>query len=90
VRSIHDILLAITSQCRILSLQYSHTAANLERLTDSEVIKFSAGGFRDFTRSPPRTRPCGAKSSSTNDAVLEMLGRLSEDLTALQSGHPYA
>ena len=49
------------------------------------MIKFSAGGFRDFTRiaaSDPRR--CGATSSCNNkEAVLEMLGRFSEDLSLL-------
>ncbi len=62
-----------------------NTAAHLERVTAKEVIKFSAGGFRDFTRiaasDPTMWRDVFLNNK---EAVLEMLGRFSEDLTALQ------
>jgi len=61
------------------------TAADLETVTESEVMKFSAGGFRDFTRiaasDPTMWRDVFLNNK---EAVLEMLGRFSEDLTALQ------
>lgn len=61
------------------------TAADLEEVTQSEVIKFSAGGFRDFTRiaasDPTMWRDIFLHNK---DAVLEMLGRFNEDLAALQ------
>jgi cyclohexadieny/prephenate dehydrogenase len=61
------------------------TASDLETVTRSEVIKYSAGGFRDFTRiaasDPTMWRDVFLNNK---DAVLEMLGRFSEDLTALQ------
>ena len=61
------------------------TAADLEEVTSSEVIKYSAGGFRDFTRiaasDPTMWRDVFLNNK---DAVLEMLGRFSEDLSALQ------
>ncbi|MBI3275897.1 MAG: prephenate dehydrogenase/arogenate dehydrogenase family protein, partial [Methylocystis sp.] len=61
------------------------TAADLEEVTQSEVIKFSASGFRDFTRiaasDPTMWRDIFLNNK---DAVLEMLGRFDEDLTALQ------
>jgi cyclohexadieny/prephenate dehydrogenase len=61
------------------------TAADLETVTQSEVIKFSAGGFRDFTRiaasDPTMWRDIFLNNK---EAVLEMLGRFTEDLTALQ------
>ncbi len=61
------------------------TASDLEAVTRSEVIKYSAGGFRDFTRiaasDPTMWRDVFL---SNKDAVLEMLQRFSEDLTALQ------
>jgi cyclohexadieny/prephenate dehydrogenase len=57
----------------------------LERVTDTEVIKFSAGGFRDFTRIAA-SDPIMWRDVFLNnkEAVLEMLGRFSEDLAALQ------
>lgn len=82
----HDLVLAITSHVpHLIAYNIVNTAAHLERVTDSEVIKFSAGGFRDFTRiassDPTMWRDVFL---SNKEAVLEMLGRFSEDLTALQ------
>lgn len=82
----HDLVLAITSHVpHLIAYNIVNTAAHLERVTDSEVIKFSAGGFRDFTRiaasDPVMWRDVFLNNK---DAVLEMLGRFSEDLTALQ------
>jgi cyclohexadieny/prephenate dehydrogenase len=61
------------------------TASDLESVTQSEVIKFSAGGFRDFTRiaasDPTMWRDVFLNNK---DAVLNVLQRFSEDLTALQ------
>jgi cyclohexadieny/prephenate dehydrogenase len=82
----HDLVLAITSHVpHLIAFNIVNTAAHLERVTDSEVIKFSAGGFRDFTRiaasDPVMWRDVFLNNK---DAVLEMLGRFSEDLVALQ------
>ena len=82
----HDMVLAITSHVpHLIAYNIVGTASDLERVTRSEVIKFSAGGFRDFTRiaasDPTMWRDVFL---SNKDAVLEMLGRFSEDLTALQ------
>jgi cyclohexadieny/prephenate dehydrogenase len=82
----HDLVLAITSHLpHLIAFNIVNTAAHLERVTDSEVIKFSAGGFRDFTRiaasDPVMWRDVFLNNK---DAVLEMLGRFSEDLTTLQ------
>jgi cyclohexadieny/prephenate dehydrogenase len=82
----HDLVLAITSHLpHLIAFNIVNTAAHLERVTDSEVIKFSAGGFRDFTRiaasDPVMWRDVFLNNK---DAVLEMLGRFSEDLIALQ------
>ncbi|HRK18484.1 MAG TPA: prephenate/arogenate dehydrogenase family protein [Hyphomicrobiaceae bacterium] len=82
----HDLVLAITSHLpHLIAYNIVNTAAHLERVTDSEVIKFSAGGFRDFTRiaasDPTMWRDVFLNNK---DAVLEMLGRFSEDLTMLQ------
>jgi cyclohexadieny/prephenate dehydrogenase len=82
----HDLVLAITSHLpHLIAYNIVSTAADLEEVTDSEVIKYSAGGFRDFTRiaasDPTMWRDVFLNNK---DAVLEMLGRFSEDLSALQ------
>ena len=82
----HDLVLAITSHVpHLIAFNIVNTAAHLERVTDSEVIKFSAGGFRDFTRiaasDPVMWRDVFLNNK---EAVLEMLGRFSEDLVSLQ------
>jgi cyclohexadieny/prephenate dehydrogenase len=82
----HDRVLAITSHVpHLIAYNIVNTARHLERVTDTEVIKFSAGGFRDFTRiaasDPVMWRDVFLNNK---EAVLEMLGRFSEDLTALQ------
>jgi cyclohexadieny/prephenate dehydrogenase len=82
----HDLVLAITSHLpHLIAYNIVGTAADLEQVTKSEVIKYSAGGFRDFTRiaasDPVMWRDIFL---SNKDAVLEMLGRFSEDLSALQ------
>ena len=82
----HDLVLAITSHLpHLIAYNIVNTAAHLEKVTDKEVIKFSAGGFRDFTRiaasDPTMWRDVFLRNK---DAVLEMLGRFSEDLTELQ------
>uniref|UniRef100_UPI0035C9F0CE prephenate dehydrogenase dimerization domain-containing protein n=1 Tax=uncultured Methylobacterium sp. TaxID=157278 RepID=UPI0035C9F0CE len=60
------------------------TAADLEAVTQSEVMKFSAGGFRDFTRIASSDPTMWRDIFLTNrEAVLEMLGRFNEDLSAL-------
>jgi cyclohexadieny/prephenate dehydrogenase len=82
----HDLVLAITSHVpHLIAYNIVGTAADLEEVTQSEVIKFSAGGFRDFTRiaasDPTMWRDIFLHNK---DAVLEMLGRFNEDLAALQ------
>ena len=82
----HDLVLAITSHVpHLIAYNIVGTAADLEEVTQSEVIKFSAGGFRDFTRiaasDPTMWRDVFLNNK---DAVLEMLGRFNEDLAALQ------
>ncbi|MBV9287662.1 MAG: prephenate/arogenate dehydrogenase family protein [Hyphomicrobiales bacterium] len=82
----HDLVLAITSHVpHLIAYNIVGTAADLEDATRSEVIKFSAGGFRDFTRiaasDPTMWRDVFLNNK---DAVLEMLARFTEDLTALQ------
>ncbi len=82
----HDQVLAITSHLpHLIAYTITGTATDLEEHLKREVIKFSAGGFRDFTRiaasDPVMWRDIFL---GNKDAVLEMLGRFSEDLAALQ------
>ena len=82
----HDMVLAVTSHLpHLIAYNIVNTAEHLERVTDSEVIKFSAGGFRDFTRiaasDPTMWRDVFLNNK---EAVLEMLGRFNEDLSQLQ------
>jgi cyclohexadieny/prephenate dehydrogenase len=82
----HDLVLAITSHVpHLIAYNIVGTAADLEEVTQSEVIKFSAGGFRDFTRIAASDPTMWRDIFLNNrDAVLEMLGRFNEDLAALQ------
>jgi len=81
----HDLVLAITSHLpHLIAYTIVGTADELAQVTSSEVIKFSAGGFRDFTRiaasDPTMWRDVFL---SNKDAVLEMLGTFNEDLSRL-------
>jgi cyclohexadieny/prephenate dehydrogenase len=82
----HDIVLAITSHVpHLIAYNIVRTAADLEDVTQSEVMKFSAGGFRDFTRIASSDPTMWRDIFLNNrDAVLEVLGRFNEDLSALQ------
>jgi len=82
----HDLVLAITSHVpHLIAYNIVGTAADLEQVTESEVIKFSAGGFRDFTRIAASDPTMWRDIFLNNrEAVLEMLGRFNEDLAALQ------
>jgi cyclohexadieny/prephenate dehydrogenase len=87
----HDRVLAITSHLpHLIAYTIVGTADDLGEVTESEVIKYSAGGFRDFTRiaasDPVMWRDVFLNNK---DAVLEMLQRFSEDLTALQRAIRY-
>lgn len=82
----HDMVLAIVSHVpHIIAYNIVGTADDLETVTKSEVIKYSASGFRDFTRlaasDPTMWRDVCLHNK---DAILEMLARFSEDLSALQ------
>ena len=82
----HDRVLAITSHLpHLIAYNIVRTADDLEAVTESEVFKYSAGGFRDFTRiaasDPVMWRDIFLNNK---DAVLEMLGRFTEDLSVLQ------
>lgn len=87
----HDFVLAITSHLpHLIAYTIVGTADDLGEVTQSEVIKYSAGGFRDFTRiaasDPVMWRDVFLNNK---DAVLEMLQRFSEDLSALQRAIRY-
>ena len=82
----HDLVLAITSHVpHLIAYNIVGTASDLEKVTEKEVVKFSASGFRDFTRiaasDPTMWRDVFLNNK---EAVLEMLGRFTEDLSALQ------
>jgi len=82
----HDLVLAVTSHVpHLIAYNIVGTADDLKSVTEGEVIKYSAGGFRDFTRiaasDPTMWRDVFLNNK---DAVLEVLGRFSEDLSALQ------
>ena len=81
----HDLVLAVTSHLpHLIAYNIVGTAADLEEVTQAEVMKYSAGGFRDFTRiaasDPTMWRDVFLNNK---EAVLEMLGRFNEDLSAL-------
>ena len=82
----HDLVLAATSHIpHLIAYSIVGTAADLEDVTRGEVIKYSAGGFRDFTRIAASDPTMWRDVFLTNrDAVLEVLGRVTEDLAALQ------
>jgi cyclohexadieny/prephenate dehydrogenase len=82
----HDLVLAITSHLpHLIAYNIVGTADDLATVTQSEVIKYSAGGFRDFTRIAASDPTMWRDVFLNNrEAVLEVLGRFSEDLSALQ------
>lgn len=82
----HDLVLAITSHLpHLIAYNIVGTANDLEKVTESEVIKYSAGGFRDFTRIAASDPTMWRDVFLNNrEAVLEMLGRFNEDLSILQ------
>ena len=82
----HDRVLAITSHVpHVIAYSIVGTASQLEERTKSEVIKFAASGFRDFTRIAASDPTMWRDIFLANrDAVLEMLGRLLEDVSVLQ------
>ena len=82
----HDLVLAVTSHIpHLIAYTIVGTASDLEDVTRGEVIKYSAGGFRDFTRIAASNPTMWRDVFLTNrDAVLEVLGRFTEDLSLLQ------
>jgi cyclohexadieny/prephenate dehydrogenase len=81
----HDLVLAVTSHLpHLIAYNIVGTAADLENVTQAEVMKYSAGGFRDFTRIAASDPTMWRDIFLANkDAVLEILGRFTEDLQAL-------
>ena len=82
----HDLVLAVTSHIpHLIAYTIVGTASDLEEVTQGEVIKYSAGGFRDFTRIAASDPTMWRDIFLTNrDAVLEMLARFSSDLEELR------
>jgi len=82
----HDLVLAITSHLpHLIAYNIVGTAHDLEKVTEREVIKYSASGFRDFTRIAASDPTMWRDVFLNNrDAVLEVLGRFNEDLSQLQ------
>ncbi|MFQ5985219.1 MAG: prephenate/arogenate dehydrogenase family protein [Alphaproteobacteria bacterium] len=82
----HDNVLAITSHLpHLIAYNIVGTVVDLERSTQKEVVKYAAGGFRDFTRIAASDPVMWRDIFMNNqEAVLEMLGRFSEDLARLQ------
>ncbi|QUD86913.1 prephenate/arogenate dehydrogenase family protein [Phenylobacterium montanum] len=81
----HDRVLAVTSHLpHLIAYNIVGTAADLEEVAEGEVMKYSAGGFRDFTRIAASDPVMWRDVFLLNkDAVLEILGRFNEDLQAL-------
>ncbi len=82
----HDLVLAVTSHCpHLIAYTMVGVADDLRRVTDSEVVKYSAAGFRDFTRIAA-SDPTMWRDVFLNNrqATLEILGRFTEELFALQ------
>ena len=81
----HDLVLAITSHLpHLIAYTIVGTADELGQVTSSEVMKFSAGGFRDFTRIAASDPIMWRDVFLANkEAVLEMLGTFNEDLSKL-------
>src|SRR5262245_24969398 len=81
----HDLVLAVTSHLpHLIAYTIVGTAEDLQEITRSEVLKFSAGGFRDFTRIAASDPTMWRDIFLANkDAVLEILGRFNEDVATL-------
>jgi cyclohexadieny/prephenate dehydrogenase len=82
----HDLVLAVTSHTpHLIAYTMVGVADDLSRVTDSEVIKYSAAGFRDFTRIAASDPTMWRDVFLTNkEATLEILGRFTEELFSLQ------
>ena len=82
----HDKVMAVTSHLpHLIAYNMVHTAADLENFTKSDIVKYSASGFRDFTRIASSDPTMWRDVILANrEAVLEMIGRFSEDLSAIQ------
>ncbi len=87
----HDLVLAVTSHApHLIAYTMVGVADDMRRVTDQEVIQYSAAGFRDFTRIAASDPTMWRDVFLTNkDATLEILGRFTEELFALQRGDPH-
>ena len=83
----HDLVLAVTSHVpHLIAYNIVGTAFDLRNVTESEVLKYSAGGFRDFTRIAASDPTMWRDIFMNNkEAVLEVLGRFNEDLSTLDA-----
>jgi cyclohexadieny/prephenate dehydrogenase len=81
----HDLVLAVTSHVpHLIAYNIVGTAFDLRHVTESEILKYSAGGFRDFTRIAASDPTMWRDIFMNNkEAVLEVLGRFNEDLSTL-------
>ncbi|MCU0817231.1 MAG: prephenate/arogenate dehydrogenase family protein [Cypionkella sp.] len=82
----HDLVLAVTSHTpHLIAYTMVGVAEHMRRVSNSEVIKYSAGGFRDLTRIAASDPVMWRDVFLTNkDAVLDILGRFTEELFVLQ------
>ena len=82
----HDIVLATTSHVpHLIAYTLVGTAVDMETVTSNEVVKFSAGGFRDFTRIAASDPVMWREVYLSNrEATLEVVDRFIEDLSALK------
>jgi len=82
----HDLVLAVTSHTpHLIAYTMVGVAEHLRRVSDTEIIKYSASGFRDFTRIAASDPTMWRDVFLTNrEATLDVLGRFTEELFALQ------
>ena len=82
----HDVALAVTSHLpHLIAFTLVSAADDIESVSKREVVKYSAGGFRDFTRIAASDPVMWRDVFLTNrDAVLDVLGRFSEELAVMQ------
>jgi cyclohexadieny/prephenate dehydrogenase len=87
----HDLVLAVTSHLpHLIAYTIVGTAAHLEQVSEGEVMKYSAGGFRDFTRIAASDPTMWRDLFLLNkEAVLEILGRFTEDVHLLSRAIRY-
>ena len=81
----HDLVLSVTSHApHLIAFTMVGVADEFSKVTNSEVINYSAAGFRDFTRLAASDPIIGEVFLNNKDAALEILGRFTEELFTLQ------